>query len=116
MTQGIDYSPCRALARKGESRKALMCYLALALTKYGVGKDDDVRKTNGIMDMAERLDRECPDFVLSKELPESVGVQKVYTFESALLLFDTAENEELEDHGYAVRAVLSDKFERLLKG
>lgn len=114
MTQGIDYRSCHELAKRGPSREALKCYLGLALTKYGVAKDDPIRKSNSLMAMAERLDDECPDFGLSNKLPESVGVQKGITFESALELFDSGENEKLPLHGHSLSMVLSNQFERLL--
>lgn len=113
MTQNIDYRACRELAKR-DSREALKCYLALALTKYGVGEDDPVRASNSLMDMAERLEARCPDFRLSNDLPESVGVRKGYTFESALGLFDGGENEKEPLRGYSLSRVLSHQFERLL--
>jgi hypothetical protein len=114
MTQGIDYRACHELAKRGASREAIKCYLGLALTKYGVGKDDSVRTSNSLMAMGERLDGECPDFGLSNKLPESVGVQKGITFESALELFDSGENEKLPLQGHSLSMEVSDtpKFKR----
>ena len=113
MTQGNEYRACRELAKR-DSREALKCYLELALTEYGVGKDDPVRASNSLMEMAERLEAQCPDFRLSNGLPDSVGVQKGHTFESALKLFDSGENEKEPLRGYSLGRVLSHQFERLL--
>jgi hypothetical protein len=104
----LDYRACHELAKRGESREAFKCYLGLALTKYGVGKDDDCRKGNDLMKMADRLQNECPDFKLSNLLPDSIGVQKGMTFESALEFFDSGKNE------HSLSMVLSHQFERLL--
>ena len=115
MTQNIDYRACHELAKR-DSREALKCYLGLALTKYGVGKDDPVRASKSLMEMAESLQGCCADFRLLNELPESVGVRKGITFESALQLFDSGENEKEPLRGYSLSRVLSHQFERLLDG